>query len=856
MICINCGQQVSPEDRFCQSCGAGQTGENSGVPQPRDGVCNSCGADIGPEHRFCMHCGADQDATLSDSNVSGTGNQTTPIQGTSEQLLFILSDRLIRNAPPPTRMSYVNKYPDISILAPGAAVMLNAACRDRILSQLRSTDIFDYGKICLITWSVGTTSQLDDLLIATEQYILIYERSVQADILNPNVVITLSGIREITLDKKMLSFNKIAFKTNSSETVIHVGFGPPFDEIAFFLSILGGHACQQPISEPQPTGHETINAQHLVQQTSLQPPVQTAITDAYSSKYPDIQVLSEDAVVLLDIWCRDKMLNQLKLLGSFRFGKIFLLIWNVGINELEGGCLTGTESHILYYKDRKSAELSLPSRIFPLSEFHGWTDNGTDKISLFMADLKLVFKTGAQDCFKAFTYYLSRFKADFEKRKNSFEILEKTVNAICQLTAKSEQTTQKEDAFLKESLKNIIDLHATTYPQDVILKKALTLAVKNIFDDKEISPGELKIIVTLLTENAKQPYSNLDFIREVFRIWELALINNGYIRAYSDVDIETHGEPVYGIANCKIIEHKIITERVTGHAGISIPLTKRRGPRVYLGGSKPFYSEKEVDVVYGVGKLLITNKKILFVARDKTFDLRLSYIHEIMAYSDGFRLSTSKKQRDFVYVLGDTEITEEFLTVLRRVLSGNYCTDRSELAAVYDEWSMFRYLFTKAETQKKLGKWVDMDRTSIKYDELEPVPGTPEQRAESIGEKLIEEMAGMRESESDDESGRSDISEEGNSDAEEAGETVSLETNVLRQIIADHLCGQIKKHPEIAIAEAKYKECIVDSLLPRLKQINADRDWEKELSEYRKTCFSFIDGKLQFSQDSLGYWTI
>jgi len=285
-------------------------------------------------------------------------------------------------------------------------------------------------------------------------------------------------------------------------------------------------------------------------------------------------------------------------------------------------------------------------------------------------------------------------------------------------------------------------------------------------------------------------------------------------------------------------------------------LTKRRGPRVYLGGSKPFYSEKEVDVVYGVGKILITNKKLLFIESDKTFDLRLSYIHEIMAYSDGFRLSTSKKQRDFVYVLGDTEVTEEFLTVLRRVLSGNYCTDRAELASVYDEWSMFRYLFTKAETQKKLGKWVDMDCSSIEYNELESIPGTPEQRAEAIGEKLIEEMAGMRETEGDGETSRSNEADDKNTEAEVAVETVSLETNVLRQIIAEHLCGQIKKHPEIAIAEAKYKECVVEPLLPRLKEINADRDWEKELSEYRKTCFSFIDGKLQFSQESLGYWTI
>ncbi|OQA86518.1 MAG: Double zinc ribbon [bacterium ADurb.Bin236] len=861
MNCNKCGKQIAPDDKYCTTCGSQIIAEEIDPP-PTIMHCKSCGGSVGGDDSFCMHCGS----AVTDASIVVTGDMTSATNtNVSKAISFKLSERLVRLNAPANRVSYVNKYPDISALTPGAAVMLNAKCRDRIISQLRNVKRFEYGTICLVTWAVGITSQLDDLLIATDRYILIYDRSASADILKPSVVISLHEISEIIHEKSLLQINRIIFKVGSNNTVIHIGVGPPIEEFAYYLSILSGNAQSQTGNVGEVT--TPFTPQPSVSVMSQQHSENASVADVYSSRYPDIPVLSKEAIVMLDIWCREKLLNQLKLLRSFRFGTIRLLIWNVGIGELEGGCLVGTDTHLLYYRDRKSADLSLPSLTFPLNEMCYWGSNEADTTTITFADGDLPLLTGATDCHNALNLYLSRFNEDFSKRKQNFEILKETIRGIGGMTFKEEQTSDEEDALLQESLINILTLHNMCFPMDLVLMKALKLAINELFEDREITPGEEKVILVLMRENVKQPYDNYDTLKEIFRLWELALLNSGYLRPYRDVEISTHGELIYGYAKCRIIERKIVTERVTGHAGISIPLTKGRGPRIYLGGSKPYSFQKEVDVVYGTGELLITDKKLLFVSGQNTFDLRLSYIHDISAYKDGFKLATSKKQRNFTYILGDSDTTEEFLTILRRVLSGDYCTDKNKLQEMYGMWHDFRALFLRAEMQKRLGKWIDMDSDSLEYVEKDPIPGTKEQQITAISEQLLKDMvktAGPEVQERYEKmmSGKTDVENELDTavakDETEEKNAVdnALASNVLRQIIADFFLNQIKKHPEIAITEAKYQEFIVQGLLPRLKEIDNHRDWEKELLEYRKTCFSFVDGKLQLSQESIGFWTV
>ncbi len=56
MVCTNCGAELSPDLKFCTSCG-------SQVAQPLSlRYCTSCGAQIRAESSFCPNCGTQQAA--------------------------------------------------------------------------------------------------------------------------------------------------------------------------------------------------------------------------------------------------------------------------------------------------------------------------------------------------------------------------------------------------------------------------------------------------------------------------------------------------------------------------------------------------------------------------------------------------------------------------------------------------------------------------------------------------------------------------------------------------------------------------------------------------------------------------
>ena len=61
--CPECGKRVSPQAKFCRSCGAPQLEEAppTGTPAvalPASTSCRSCGSPLDPDERFCGNCGA------------------------------------------------------------------------------------------------------------------------------------------------------------------------------------------------------------------------------------------------------------------------------------------------------------------------------------------------------------------------------------------------------------------------------------------------------------------------------------------------------------------------------------------------------------------------------------------------------------------------------------------------------------------------------------------------------------------------------------------------------------------------------------------------------------------------------
>ncbi len=55
--CANCGQPLTPGDRFCHGCGAPIPAQ-APSQTPAGQVCRSCGQPVGPTDRFCHGCGA------------------------------------------------------------------------------------------------------------------------------------------------------------------------------------------------------------------------------------------------------------------------------------------------------------------------------------------------------------------------------------------------------------------------------------------------------------------------------------------------------------------------------------------------------------------------------------------------------------------------------------------------------------------------------------------------------------------------------------------------------------------------------------------------------------------------------
>lgn len=567
-----------------------------------------------------------------------------------------------------------------------------------------------------------------------------------------------------------------------------------------------------------------------------------------SLAYPDIPALCDDAMVMLDVFSRAKILSHLARLEGFPYGGMRIVTWNVGVSGNPDGLLIATDTHLLYYADRGAADFLNPDEVYDLKCFHGFsTAQDALGITLVSTTSEVTLCFGHEDPFRAVAHYLERHNWEFQIREKNF----KEIGLLCARITSLIQTQGQNSALqkgLQHELESIYRLHDEHAVNDLVLIKAFDWFLKQFCEDKELSLWELRVLFSLLLKNIEQPYENFNLIDKLRAVWHNSLVNSGYLMPV-ETTIVTHGELVYQEVPCKVIEHKTIRERRSLHGGISIPITKGRGPRIYLGGSKPVSWDREVDVTLGRGVLLITDKRLLFIADNtNTFDLRLSYIHNIEAYLDGFELHCTRKQRDYTYVLENQETTEQFLTVLRKVLSGDLCRDPEEVKGKYGA-VMFSVLnLWKAEIQKKLGKWVDMD-FSLEYTERDPIAGTGTEQRTAIVNQLVRDLGNVL-AHQDPEGVESECAE---SLREEGG---GLATQVLRQIISAHFETQIRQRPEIAITNATYQKYIVDPLLPRLREIDGHRDWQQELAEFKSRCFVFREGKLQFDNQSLGYWNL
>lgn len=73
MFCMNCGNQIEDDAKFCGYCGA---------PTEQKKVCPSCGREMGEQMIYCSFCGTKVDASKTGSGAPKATGMTTVQQNT------------------------------------------------------------------------------------------------------------------------------------------------------------------------------------------------------------------------------------------------------------------------------------------------------------------------------------------------------------------------------------------------------------------------------------------------------------------------------------------------------------------------------------------------------------------------------------------------------------------------------------------------------------------------------------------------------------------------------------------------------------------------------------------------------
>jgi hypothetical protein len=107
--------------------------------------------------------------------------------------------------------------------------------------------------------------------------------------------------------------------------------------------------------------------------------------------------------------------------------------------------------------------------------------------------------------------------------------------------------------------------------------------------------------------------------------------------------ILTKGESAYWFEPGRLYEEKVVSRTFESNSvGMSFRLTKRI--RVQTGQSHGEFFSKSAYVVVSNGKLVFTNKRIIFMGDAKSFATSLDKIIDMSPMSDGVRFSETNRQ--------------------------------------------------------------------------------------------------------------------------------------------------------------------------------------------------------------------
>jgi len=130
---------------------------------------------------------------------------------------------------------------------------------------------------------------------------------------------------------------------------------------------------------------------------------------------------------------------------------------------------------------------------------------------------------------------------------------------------------------------------------------------------------------------------------ELTRLRLLTEIHEGNIPTLTLSNVITQkDEMVYWAEPSSLLEERVVNRRYEGGSkGVSFRIMK--GVNYKIGGHKGHYVVDKANVKVSSGKLIITNKRIIFSGDKKSFSIRLDKIIDISLFTNGLKFSEINK---------------------------------------------------------------------------------------------------------------------------------------------------------------------------------------------------------------------
>lgn len=132
---------------------------------------------------------------------------------------------------------------------------------------------------------------------------------------------------------------------------------------------------------------------------------------------------------------------------------------------------------------------------------------------------------------------------------------------------------------------------------------------------------------------------------ELTRLRLLSEIQEGNIPTLTSTNVITQkDEKVYWIEPSSLLEERAVNRRYAGGSqGVSFKIMK--GVSYRIGGHKGHYVADKENVKVSSGKLIITNKRLIFSGDNKSFSTRIDKIIDINLFANGLKFSEINKNK-------------------------------------------------------------------------------------------------------------------------------------------------------------------------------------------------------------------